>query len=212
MSIINQIFDRVFVINLDKRKDRQEHFKKELSRFGISYNRVSAVDGEDEDVPDIDGLTPGEVGCILSHKKVLERIIEQKIQLPLILEDDIIFEDNFSSRFERHFSQLPQDWSMYYLAANTTQDQNLTSVSENIDRTHKALTTHSYSIKLKKAEKLYNIIEDNAFEKPVDNAYTDFQKEERVYVSNPNLIIQMESYSNVREGFRNYDDVLRDLN
>jgi len=212
MSTINQVFDQVFVINLDRRKDRREHLKKELSRLDISYTRVSAVDGEDEGVPDIDGLTPGEVGCILSHKKVLEKIIEEKVRLPLILEDDIIFEDKFNLRFENHFPQLPEDWSMYYLGANTTRDENLTSVSENINRTYKALTTHSYSIKLEKAEKLHEIIEDNAFEKPVDNAYTHFQKEEKVYVSNPNLIIQKEGYSNVRQGFRNYDDVLRNIN
>lgn len=211
MSILNQTFDQVFVINLDRRKDRRQHFKNELSRLNISYKRISAVDGESDEVPDIDGLTPGEVGCILSHKKVLEKIIEEKVQLPLILEDDIIFEDEFNSRFENHFSQLPQDWSMYYPAANTTQDENLTSVTKNIDRTYNALTTHSYTIRLEKAGKLYNIIEDNVFEKPVDNVYTDFQKEERVYVSNPNLIIQMESYSDVRGGFRNYFDVLKDI-
>ncbi len=211
MSIINQTFDKVFVINLDRRKDRREHFQKELSRLNISYKRISAVDGESSETPDIVGLTPGEVGCILSHKKVLEKIIEEKIQLPLILEDDIIFEDQFNSRFQSHFSQLPKDWSMYYPAANTTQDKNLTSVTKNIDRTYKALTTHSYSVKLEKAEKLYKTIEEHAFEKPVDNSYTHFQKEEKVYVSNPNLIIQMESYSDVRAGFRNYFDVLKDL-
>lgn len=211
MSILNQTFDQVFVINLDRRKDRREHFQKELSRLSISYNRISAVDGESEDVPNVDGLTPGEVGCILSHKKVLERVIKEKIQLPLILEDDIIFEDKFNSRFKSHFSQLPEDWSMYYPAANTTQDENLTPVTKNIDRTYKALTTHSYSVKLEKAEKLYQIIEDNAFEKPVDDTYTHFQKEEKVYVSSPNLIIQKEGHSNVRGGFRNYFDVLKDI-
>jgi GR25 family glycosyltransferase involved in LPS biosynthesis len=34
-------------------------------------------------------LTPGEVGCILSHQKVFRKIIDEKLSLALIMEDDV---------------------------------------------------------------------------------------------------------------------------
>jgi len=210
MSIINDVFDQVFVINLDRRRDRLNHLKKELSRLNISYQRFSAVDGEKDEVPEVPNLTPGEVGCTLSHKKVLRKVVDEEIDRPLILEDDIIFENNFENRFREHFEQLPDDWAMYYLGANTAKDERLNPVTKNINRTYRALTTHSYSIKLSKAQKLLEIIEKNNFQNPVDNVFTNFQKEEKVYISSPNLVIQKEGYSDVREGFRNYDDVLKE--
>lgn len=47
---VNEVFDKVFVINLDRRKDRMEVMHRRLTRCGINYERISAVDGTTPEV------------------------------------------------------------------------------------------------------------------------------------------------------------------
>lgn len=42
---VNDVFERVLVLNLDRRKDRWQAASKQLMRFGIDAERMSAVDG-----------------------------------------------------------------------------------------------------------------------------------------------------------------------
>src|SRR5262249_34971533 len=47
---INDFFEKVFVINLDRRPDRWQRVARRLERAGISAERVTAVDGTAPDV------------------------------------------------------------------------------------------------------------------------------------------------------------------
>ena len=51
----------VLYINLNKRKDRLEHVKKELLKIGITGERFPAIK-----------LTNGRLGCSMSHLKCIE--------------------------------------------------------------------------------------------------------------------------------------------
>ena len=51
----------VLYINLNKRKDRLEHVKKELLKIGITGERFRAIK-----------LKNGRLGCSMSHLKCLE--------------------------------------------------------------------------------------------------------------------------------------------
>ena len=53
-------FDKVFVINLDERKDRLESFDKRSKALGLEYERIKAVDGEKEITWDI--VSPQSIG------------------------------------------------------------------------------------------------------------------------------------------------------
>ncbi|MBK8840605.1 MAG: hypothetical protein IPO30_18485 [Hyphomonadaceae bacterium] len=44
---INDVFERVVVLNLERRPDRWAQVKEQLDRFGIKADRFSAVDGSD---------------------------------------------------------------------------------------------------------------------------------------------------------------------
>lgn len=45
----SEYFDQVYLLNMDRRPDRLEQFNKRASKWGISFKRVSAVDGSLED-------------------------------------------------------------------------------------------------------------------------------------------------------------------
>ena len=67
-------FEHVFVINLDRRKDRWEFITEQLTSVGIEAERVSAVDGSllDPDPSIGNGWNhKGVAGCALSHRKVI---------------------------------------------------------------------------------------------------------------------------------------------
>ncbi len=89
----------VFVINLNSSKSRLEKITRELHAKGVPFERIEAVDGRR--LPDPAKsvspfsrvfrrmpLLPPTIGCWLSHKKVWEKIIAEKIPLSLVLEDD----------------------------------------------------------------------------------------------------------------------------
>lgn len=50
---VNEVFDKVFVINLDRRKDRMEAMHSRLTRCGINYERIPAVNGTSPEVQEL---------------------------------------------------------------------------------------------------------------------------------------------------------------
>ena len=89
----------VFVINMNSSKSRLETITRELRAKEVPFERIEAIDGRR--LPDLakfvspfsrvvraKPLSPGEIGCWLSHKKVWEKITAEKIPLSLVLEDD----------------------------------------------------------------------------------------------------------------------------
>ncbi|MCV2880221.1 glycosyltransferase family 25 protein [Sedimentimonas flavescens] len=117
----------VFLINLDRSEERLKSATIELNRVGISFTRVTAVDGsllnlnESSDYYEKGAkswfgrpLTNGEVGCYLSHVKCLRLFLAGDKKYALILEDDIALSNNASDIWketEKHLDNSKlQDW------------------------------------------------------------------------------------------------------
>lgn len=86
----------VYLINLDRRGDRLQAIQKTFDRIGLSFIRIAAVDGMlmSQDERDwVYSLTPGEIGCYLSHKKCIELIAASQNEYGVVLEDDVQFSD-----------------------------------------------------------------------------------------------------------------------
>ena len=86
---VNEYFDRVVVINLDRRPDRMEILGKQLDELEIQYERFSAIDGKER------GISPITAGT-MSHVEVLKNHRDQKI---LVLEDDAYFIETANKLF-----------------------------------------------------------------------------------------------------------------
>jgi len=104
---INDYFDSVVVINLDRREDRLEKISTQLDNLGITFERFSAIDGKEL------GISPITAGT-MSHQKVLEANPESRI---LVLEDDAEFVDGFNEKFAEAIEHLPNDTDIFYLGA-----------------------------------------------------------------------------------------------
>jgi len=112
----------IFVVNLKRSKDRKASMERQLECLGFPYSFIEAVDGKaltDEDLRRLDlGIYPpwpsfnarrlsrAEIGCILSHLSIYQRIIDECIDLACILEDDAVFKDNIRNTLIRVIEQL----------------------------------------------------------------------------------------------------------
>jgi GR25 family glycosyltransferase involved in LPS biosynthesis len=95
---------KVFVISLRKSSDRRTHMTNLLNTLGVSFEFFDAFDGlalpSDAPAYDADAwlknngtpMTPGELGCAMSHRAIYERMVTDNIPEALILEDDVVID------------------------------------------------------------------------------------------------------------------------
>lgn len=114
----------VFVINLDRSPQRLAEMRRRLGALGIPFTRFPALDGRGLDLealPAYDGrrrrllyghdMTPGEMGCLLSHRGVYEHMVAQGIELAIVLEDDVHVAADFCA-VVAFLSSLPLRWDL----------------------------------------------------------------------------------------------------
>jgi glycosyl transferase, family 25 len=89
---------RVFYVNLDSRPDRRAFIEAELAKCALTAERVAAISSEevkssggamDGAAFNLDLLAPAEIGCVLSHRKAWQAMLDQGLQQALFLEDDM---------------------------------------------------------------------------------------------------------------------------
>jgi glycosyl transferase, family 25 len=84
----------VYVISLHDAVERRALIKKHLDSLDIAHEIIDAVRGDAlspefiRKVNPTRNMSPGQIGCYLSHIHVYERMIEHQIPVALILEDD----------------------------------------------------------------------------------------------------------------------------
>ena len=121
---------KVYVVNLDRSKDRLASVDSQLRRLGVAYERVSAVDAramtEKERARAVNRfrwwcavgrrVEPAEVGCALSHKGIYERMSGG--EHVCILEDDVIIKDTFPMQLEEVEKAIDSAKPQVYLLSN----------------------------------------------------------------------------------------------
>jgi len=189
---INSYFQHIFCINLDRRKDRWRMCQKEFQKHKIyDVKRISAVDGRDIK-EDTSYKHKAQMGCSLSHAKVLEEMIKQKWNTILILEDDLLFVDNFYELFSESASLIPEFDMLYFGGSDRKAPEKINGIISKVTCT---ATTHAYAITLPFAKRI--LPEIRKLKKPVDDLYIDYQKKNRCYIFKPHLIKQRPDYSDI---------------
>jgi GR25 family glycosyltransferase involved in LPS biosynthesis len=209
--MLNNYFEKIFVINLDKRTDRWNECLLESKLYGIDIERISAVDGTTitEKYPSMLKYIPelcydGQVGCILSHIKVINEAKSQGLKNFLVLEDDFKFNDNFYTNFVNWYMELPK-WELLYFGGN--HNGIINKVSEHVIRPTQTYTTHAIAIR----DTLYDSVLTNLLPitAPVDVSMCVLQNAiDTCYGFYPSLIMQRPSYSDILKRTIDYSWVL----
>ena len=185
---VNDFFDKVVVINLDRRPDRMERLGAQLDELGIEYERFSAVDGKEL------GINPIFAGT-MSHVAVLKKYENQRI---LVLEDDALFCEGFNEKFTEAIEALPGNWDIFYLGALVAPRTGKT-IKVN-DYWHKqVVSTGSHAYCILPYRMKYCIEQLDEYEWYIDIGLRVFAEKLQALIAQPNLVTQFPSYSDLRE-------------
>lgn len=209
MNKLNDYFEKIYCVNLAKRKDRWELAQKEFTLHNIDVERYDAIDGTNYDKIGI--LSHGEIGCLFSHLNILKYCRDNNISNVLIFEDDVEFDQNFNELFFEYVKEVPE-WDILYFGATHAlcypyMDRPPIKVTDHVYKVYNAHATHAYAVN----SSCYNLLIDSIskMERPLDVIYTKLQAQLRTYIFRPHLAWQRSDYSDIAGKHVNYDFLKR---
>jgi GR25 family glycosyltransferase involved in LPS biosynthesis len=110
--------------------------------------------------PNYNVLT-GNIGTLLSHTNLWKKIQNEEHENILILEDDIIFVNDFNTKLEKIYKDVPENWDILYIGSNRLKG---TEISPGILKPQQInlrgynAGMYGYMIKKSSIDKLLNIL------------------------------------------------------
>lgn len=195
----NSIFKHIFYINLKTRADRNRSVTQEFDKYKIITNRINGIIKKNNQNHKIN---TGQLGCLLSHKKIIELSQKYNHEYILIFEDDIVFQTKSMVRFHEYWLSLPSDWDMFYLSGNNFMGLN--KINDNIYRTNGTLSTCAYAIRNKCYNKILSILQQKTYTMPIDSYYAELHKSINAYVCVPSVAYQKPDFSDIEKRYVDY--------
>lgn len=141
LDVINNYFDKIYVLTLKRATERHLKIKEDLVelRFTFFYGFDKLELDEDtllqnniydnKKAKELNrynrAMKLGEIACSMGHKAIYENIVLNNLKRVLILEDDVIIKDEGLQKIESIFQQLPNDWDILYFDYNKNENSNL---------------------------------------------------------------------------------------
>tara|TARA_R100000315_G_C5227664_1_gene138678 strand:+ start:199 stop:870 length:672 start_codon:yes stop_codon:yes gene_type:complete len=218
---INDFFQEAYCINLDRRKDRWEFSCVQFEKNNIEVKRFPAVDGlklqkeipespsklDDVYIKFIEKWSPmtwGAVALNLTRRILLQKAKEKKIESIIIFEDDVLFVDNFESKFFNLSYKVPEDWDMLYLGGWNQKGLG-DKVCDGLYRCKWTLCAHAVGIHSRMYDKILKAKDNNIFCMKGDAFLADMHSKCNAYVFSPLLATQCEGYSDIEYENRTQD-------
>ena len=222
---LNDYFDKIFIINLERRPDRLESVIRNSKFYEFEFELFYAIDGKsinkdslinDERIEiknsdfynEINSYFLGQLGCILSHLSILKYCKENNIKSVLILEDDVEFAENFNDKFTKFTEVFDKEWDMIYFSGSLI---NTSDVYETYHKLNSCHTTHSYAVNSTVYDHIIDKLETYKFSKPVDVIYSEIQSSMKSWITMPFLTYQSTSFSDIQEKVVDYDSIKKNL-
>jgi hypothetical protein len=144
-------FDRVYVLNLARRKDRWKAFEEQFHQCGWPFQdpvRFVAIDGRQCNPPGWWTQGPGAWGCAISHIRILEDAIQGNHERIVVFEDDVEFPEGWLERLGKFLEALPTDWGQIYFGGQLIRPEEHPPerVNEHIVRPWNVNRTHGYAV------------------------------------------------------------------
>ena len=146
IASLEKYFDHIFVITLERAKDRQAKVKERLEglhydffygvdKHGLSWEKVNE-EGiyDDKRARQLNryskGMILGHIACALSHRHLYEHIVENGYQRVLIFEDDTVPLFDQDGELQQSVEELPANWEVIYFGYNKNETTTLTLKSK----------------------------------------------------------------------------------
>ena len=199
----------IFYINLDHRTDRKDHVEYQLNLLGLQGQRFNAIRMEN-----------GAIGCSMSHLKLLQQALKDKLDHILIVEDDIEFLDPelFRTQLDRFFKEQSL-WDVVLFAGNNMPPYE--KVGDTCVKVTRCQTTTGYLVNGHYIEKLMNNVKmglSNFLRDPtnhtqfaIDKHWFALQEKDNWFLITPLTVVQREDYSDIEKRVINYQESMTDL-
>lgn len=206
--LLNKI--NVIYINLDTRKDRNEHVQNELKKIGINnYERFSAIK-----------LENGAIGCSMSHLKCVELAKRKNYDFVLICEDDIefLYPQLLLNQLNLFFNSNIE-WDVILIAGNNMLPYN--PINETCIKVFNCQTTTGYIVKQSYYDTLIDNFKSgihNLLKEPTNNEYKidkywfKLQRNDNWYLIIPLTVVQREDYSDIEKKVTNFKNYMLNYN
>jgi glycosyl transferase family 25 len=117
----NRKIEEIFILTIPRNEERKKEIVKHINnRFAFSF--FIGFDGKNDSLVSLKNLTnpettlsPGEIGCAMSHRMIYEHIIKNNLNTVLVLEDDAHIDFKKWHILDKILQQLPEDWDLVYL-------------------------------------------------------------------------------------------------
>lgn len=217
MGSINDYFDGIYCINLDRRPDRwEQNCLPQFEKLDLSVERFSAVDGKkDIDIGHGDYCN-AELAGSMSHLNAIKKAKNNNIKKLLLLEDDVVFKENANEMFSKVVNNVPDDWEYLFFGGNHVGG--FRPVSDGVVRLGGSYAIHacgikesSYDIMIKHLEHKIDLSIKNAkIEKPKKSIAADFfladlQKVLNTYCFLPHIAWQKDGHSDIQGAYMDYN-------
>lgn len=181
-----------YIINIKHRTERYAHIVEEIKKFPIlDWEVVEAVVDETKT-------------CFQSHLKCIRLAKQNNLPYVLILEDDAIFTESCVEVFQQVFEEANKlGWDMFYLGANLQAP--VVHTSPTIAKLSKAYTTHAYMVHSSFYGRILSLEHTNE----IDVCYSSLMLTNNVYMCKPMIAYQLPSYSDLQNGFRDYNQAIK---
>ncbi|NLT52124.1 MAG: glycosyltransferase family 25 protein [Ignavibacteria bacterium] len=125
----NEYFDKIYCINLERRKDKWVQVQERFKRHQIEVERFEAIDklGLEDEFNQFYAQnshrtyikTSGTYAILKTYIALYEHILSNpNINKVLIFEDDVLFYINFNNHFKNSVENIPSDWDIWYLGGS----------------------------------------------------------------------------------------------
>lgn len=219
----NTLFNKIFLINLDRRNDRLILAKKELHNHNFKFKRVSACDGNNlSEYNELinkyfdknNNLSNGQIGCALSHIKIWLDVIndstidtQEKI---LILEDDITICNDFVKKYNSFMNKIKLHKLNYDLIVLGLLTRNVKQINPDIYKVYDGYGTHAYMLSKKTMMKNIHLFKN--INQPIDHFFSKLYKYNNVYIPKHNLIKQSRNNDSDIGPGENYEQFTSKIN
>jgi GR25 family glycosyltransferase involved in LPS biosynthesis len=170
--------------------------KERFARHNIAdVVRFTAIDGERVSVPPGWHSSAGAWGCLQSNLSIIQMAREERWPHVLIFEDDVVFDENLSSKFPEFMAQLPPNWDMVFFGCLHRSEP--VRVSENLLKLTYSTSTYSYAVR----DTVYSAFLDlhSPSRRPVDVNNRLLQERFNCYCFSPNLAWVESGYSDTHQ-------------
>lgn len=206
----------IYLINMNKNVDRLNAFIDQYKGCDLSaknFYRFEAVDGRTLNLTDYVSpralkeiedaekngyrvkhyqLTPGGVGCYLSHQNVLRIISEADKQFGIVFEDDVVIDPKLYNKLTTSMAHIPNDWDVLLLGCYCIKCVKYEEHAE----MNRFFQTHGYVIKRDSARRITDYLNKTLIEQQIDTVLSEMTQQGviKIYCLNEELARQNTSF------------------